>query len=435
MVVRALALGLMAKPMLVTLPFVLLLLDWWPLDRLRRSGRIVREHATGKPPCSPFAKGGAGVLRTRLREVHTPVAEKAPLLLLSLCSSAVTYIVQARWGAVRGPDEHAVASRLANAVVSAAAYLRKAVVPDDLAIYYPFVERLPPWQPLVSGLLLALATALVFAWRRRRPYLTLGWLWYVGTLVPVIGLVQVGSQSMADRYTYVPLTGILIVAAWGAPELAARRGWGRGWLAAAAVASIAGCLVLTMRQVGYWRDDVTLYEHALRVTRDNWKAHLNLGHALQRLGRTADARAHYEEAARIRPDYAQTHARLGMQANGAREAYDRGAGLARQGRTADAVAAFRESLRLAPDNGRTHNDLGAELLKLGEAPEAVGHFEAAARINPGDVQPLFNLAIALQRLGRDAEAIEALSRAVRVAPDSADARLRLARALDKVPME
>ena len=409
-------LGLLAKPMLVTLPFVMLLLDFWPLGRLRRTGAHVLGRATGSPP------GSRGTSTGRL------VAEKAPLLLLSLVSSVITYRVQDHWGAVRGLDQHAFASRLANALVAAAEYPRKAFLPFDLAVFYPFAERLPAWRPLIAGLGLALATAVVVAWRRRHPYLTLGWFWYAGTLVPVIGIVQVGSQAMADRYTYVPLTGILIMLAWGVPALAARRGWARVVPPVLAAASIAGCLVLTTRQVGYWRDDVALFEHALRVTGDNWKARLNLGHALQRLGRFSEAQAHYAVARSLKPDYAEAHARLGLQPRGAQEAYDLGASLARQGRSADAAAAFRASLQLAPDNGRTHNDLGAELLKLGRAQEAVAHFDDAVRLNPLDLPPLFNQAIALQQLGRDAEAVEALARAVRIAPESAEARLRLARA-------
>jgi len=279
------ALGLMAKPMLVTLPFTLLLLDWWPLGRLGRTG------------------------------AWPLVREKIPFVALAAASSAVTLIVQERGGAVSAVSSEPFALRLENAVVSLVAYLRDMLWPAGLTVIYPFPESVPAWQ--AAGACLVLGGISLAAWRlaRSHPYVPVGWLWYLGTLLPVAGLVRVGLQARADRYTYVPLIGIFIAVVWGGAELAARAGARfprRPALPAAAPALLAAASILALaaaarHQVGYWKDNVTLWTRATVLTLrvDEFEAHMSLGAALAAQGRSGEALRHFAEAVRLRPDSAE----------------------------------------------------------------------------------------------------------------------------------
>ena len=413
-VLLAFSLGLLAKPMIVTLPFLLLLLDFWPLGRLR---------PTRAPLAPPFGTGGripaAGIL-----------LEKTPLILLAVVSSTITYVTQSRWGAVRDADRYSFLSRLGNAAVAYAEYLRKALWPSDLAIYYPYVTNMPAGRISAAVALLLLISLAVIAWRRRYPYAAVGWLWYLGTLVPVIGLVQVGSQSMADRYTYVPLIGIFLLISWGAADVIGGRKLPRALVFAAAPLSIAACLLTTRVQVGYWDSDISLYEHAIRVTRDNWKAHFNLGHALQQAGRFDGAREQYAEAMRIRPDYARTHAGIGAppqesggQLSGAAGTsafshYQSGRTLMAQGKIAAAIAEYTAALREQPRSSTAHNGLGDALLRLGNAEEALAHFQEAQLLDPSNPMILYNLGVVLSTLDRSDEAVASFSRSLQLKPDN-----------------
>jgi hypothetical protein len=256
------ALGLMAKPMLVTLPFVLLLLDYWPLGRLQRS-----------------------TSNAQLPMIRRLIYEKLPFFALALASSLVTFVVQRKGGAVSSLTTLSVGARIANAAVSYARYLGKTFWPDNLSVLYPHPGHWLVWQVAGAGLLLAGGTAGALALRRRRPYLPVGWLWYVGTLVPVIGLVQVGIQSMADRYMYVPAIGVFIMLAWGLWDLTA--GW-RGQrvaLATGGAVALACCGAVTRSQVGYWTNSETLFRRAVQVTKKNYLAYNNLGYYLSGQGR------------------------------------------------------------------------------------------------------------------------------------------------------
>jgi tetratricopeptide (TPR) repeat protein len=386
----ALALGLMAKPMLVTLPFVLLLLDDWPLGRLRSpEGRI-------EP--------------ARLRRL---AVEKLPLLALVVASSVITLIVQRAGGAMRTLDHVPLDERLGNALVAYVRYIGKAFFPSGLAVFYPHPESaLPLWQPLAAAAFLVGVSVFAFLGWRRRPYLFMGWFWFVGTLVPVIGLVQVGNQAIADRYTYLPLIGLSIAVTWGAVEAAGRA------LPRPAL-RFAGALVLAVLggtawlQVRHWRDDITLFSHAIAVTSDNMVAHTTLGYALIEDGRADEAAAHLEEAIRIAPRYAEAHGLLG----GARYA---------QGRLEEAVESYQRAVALDHEMPRTWIGLGTAQLGVGRVEEAAEAFRTAARQRPDLVPAHTNLGLALERLGRSEEAEASYRRALALDPGRDDARAQLA---------
>lgn len=276
------ALGLMAKPAVVTLPFLLLLLDWWPLGRLAGRG-----DAPASLLCSPIARA------TR---------EKIPLFLLAAATSVVTYRAQKAVGTMAYFQDLSLQARIANALVSYVAYLRQTVWPRDLAVFYPHpVVSLPAWQPLAAAIFLAAVLLLAFAARRRRPWLAVGWLWYLGTLLPMIGLVQVGLQARADRYTYLPLAGIFVMLVWGAAEWSGRRL--RSVATVFALLMLAVLSILCRRQVAIWRDTLTLFTHAAAVTERNWMAENNIGAAWGQRGDNMRAMEHFQRALAYRPDY------------------------------------------------------------------------------------------------------------------------------------
>ena len=348
LVVLSFALGLMCKPMLVTLPFVLLLLDWWPLGRM----------ATSDSPHFPSGRLSVPVV-SRL------VWEKVPLLGMSAMSCAITYLAQAKGGAVPQFEHLPFGSRISNAFVSYVVYLGKTVWPSSLAVFYPHPEfvrlGIPIWQVTGAVVLLGGLTFLAMWQWKHRPYLAVGWLWYLGTLVPVIGLVQVGGQTLADRYTYVPLIGVFIAIAWGVPE--ALGGWR---FRRQVLAGIGGGLVLAMgisawNQAGYWRDSITLFTRSLKVTEKNWLVWNSLGVAYDELGQPKQAIACYRESLQISPGYAQAWYNLGL-------AYEN------SGQPQQAIAAYRETVRIKPDYPEVWNNLGVSYAKLGDHRQAIDSF-------------------------------------------------------------
>jgi tetratricopeptide (TPR) repeat protein len=375
-----LALGLMAKPMLVTLPFVLLLLDAWPLGRLGKTA------------------------------VSRLVLEKAPLFVLVAISSVITFVVQRAEGAVQPLQTYSFATRAANALVSYAAYIGKAFWPARLSPYYPHPgESLPPWQAVAALAALAATSVITLALARRDQrlrFLPVGWLWYLGTLVPVIGLVQVGQQAMADRYTYLPYIGLSIAVSFGFAEMAKRFSVPRPAFVAAGVGSLLALAVVASAQVRVWRDSVTLFEHALRVTEENALAHINLGVAYLNRGRLDEAGRELREAIRIHPGAAEAHAALA----GVRS---------EQGRNGDALELYRTALRLDPGASSTHRALGNLLLKLGDPNQALVHFREASALAPRDGDALADLAVALSREGRHEEAMAKFEEASRRSVDEA----------------
>jgi tetratricopeptide (TPR) repeat protein len=389
----ALALGLMSKPMLVTLPFVLLLLDVWPLGRLALPGR-----------------GGAG--RGRARPLRALLLEKWPLFALAAASALVTFIVQRRIGAVVPVEAMLPSQRLTNALISYWRYIGRTLWPDDLAVYYQLGPAVN-WAGALAGALgLVLATAACVALARRRPYLGVGWLWYLGTLVPVIGLVQVGSQSHADRYTYLPVIGLTIALVWLVGELVSRSRAGRTAAAAALALALAALLVATARQVAVWKDTRTLFTHTLAVTGPNPVAYQCLGCAFLEERKPEPAIAALNKALRLSPGYQDAHQNLGH-------------ALVMAGRHAEAVPHFRTALGVK-DKAVIRHALGEALEALGRPDEAMREYEAAVALEPDRFHSLVLLAKGLASRGRLPEAEARLRRALELNPVEVEPRRMMA---------
>ncbi|HWX23235.1 MAG TPA: tetratricopeptide repeat protein [Candidatus Binatia bacterium] len=371
------ALGLMAKPMLVTLPFVLLLLDYWPLGRLQ--------------------------LSTSNFQLST-LLDKAPFFLLAAGSSAVTYLVQKQAGAMSMIAHLPFSARLENALVAYCRYLGKCFWPVNLSIIYAHPGYWPVGTVVLSVLVLTAISILVLARRRESPYLLVGWLWFLGTLVPAIGLVQVGHQSMADRYTYVPLVGIFIMVTWTGLADAWRRPFSFRVSSCVFVVVLAVCALLTIRQARYWQSSETLFRHAVEVEPSNYLAHGNLGNALQRQGLLSEALAEYRAVLRLKPDDVNTLNGLGSL-------------LMNLGSVDQAIALFQQALRQMPEFAEAHNNLAFALQKQGRLDEAAHEYEAALRTNPDDYRIRLNLAALLLKQGKVEPTIAQLRAALRSRPD------------------
>jgi len=398
----SLGLGLMAKPMLVTLPFVLLLLDYWPLRRF--PARLARDQGArtndGGPPVAP-----PGPTAWRL------LAEKLPLLVLAAASSIITFLVQQRGGAVMPEEYQPFNVRLANATIAYVRYLAKLIYPRGLAALYPYPRAWPPWQVLASLLLLLALTVVLLYLAPRRRYLPVGWLWFLGTLVPVLGLVQVGYQPIADRYTYLPSIGLLIIVAWGLADLLARWRYRQIVLALSGTAVLALLLIATRVQVTYWQDTLTLYEHALAVTRDNYIMQTNCGYVLLTKGRFAEAAQHFAEALRINPQHSLARGNLGVVR-------------LKQGRLPEAIACFTLLLE-DPDSAvrsRAHTNLAWAYTRLGQDDLARQHYAQALRLDPNNPSLLYHVGSLLKKRGQIDQAIDQWHRVLRLAPDHPGAR-------------
>jgi Flp pilus assembly protein TadD len=427
LVMLALGLGLLAKPMLVTLPCVLLLLDYWPLRRWRLGPAPANDSPSLFPP--PSVSFGHLVI------------EKLPLFALVLASCVVTFLAQQRSNAVAPFEAFPLTARIGNALLAYVAYLGKMLWPMHLAIYYPHPgPTVSGVEVLGAGLLLVAVTVLVLGPGRRWPYLAVGWLWYLGTLVPVIGLVQVGGQAMADRYTYVPLIGLFLLLTWGTADLAAARRLPHPYPIAAAAVLLCACVVLTWLQVGYWQSTLTLWEHAVRVTEKNVLAHINLGVCYYERGMISDARREYEKAIAVAPEIVEPHinlgnlfAEVGLPDRAVAEyhkAIDLGPGLAsphfalgnllaQTGRWEEAKAEYQKAIDLDPNNPGPHNNLGKLLWDLGRLEEAEAQYRKAIDLGPEDPGPHINLGIALALLNRYDEAIAEYRRAIALDPGQA----------------
>ncbi len=387
------ALGLMAKPMLVTLPFALLLLDYWPLGRTRWA-KPATGHSVAKP---------TGYL----------LQEKVPFLILTAASCVVTVWAQQR--SITVLERLPVSSRLGNAAVSYVRYIGKTLWPTDLAVFYPY-ERWPASTVLLAAVVLAGVTALVIARARRQPHLLTGWLWYLGTLVPVIGLVQVGLQSIADRYTYLPSIGLFVMLAWSVPERVTATRKQTVMVASAAAIVLIACAVASRLQLRHWRNSLTLFRHALAVTRNNYVALSNLGAAMLEQGKLPEVIQHSERALQIKPDAAEAHNNLGS-------------ALFQSGNVQEAIAHLQRALQLKPDVALTHYNLGLALKQTGRLAEAVEHYRQALRLDPDYADAYNNLGVALAAQGKRQEATQCWEKTLRIDPQHADAQYNLGLAL------
>lgn len=426
-------LGLMAKPMLVTLPLVLVLLDYWPLGRWGR-----REPITG----SFFGR---------------PLVEKIPMFAAVAIIAAMTWITQAQGGAVKPLTEVSLGVRLANTLIAYAWYPVKMLWPARLAAIYPYPHAPSLWAAGGSGLCLAAVTALVIRWRRRVPFAAVGWLWYLVTLAPVSGLVVIGPHAVADRYSYIPLIGLFVLLAWAANGLAGRwRRRGRsGATGALALGLVLWLLVLAglaHRQVGFWRDGVTLFTRALAVTPDAYLAHNNLGYALADAGRSAEAMTHFHRALELNPDGAEAHNGVGnlrlaagdpsaaladfqqamaLDPSFAEPLNGAGNALLALGRTASAASLYRRAIALDSEFVQALNNLGQALVAQGDADSAAKAYGRALAIDPHFLPAKVNLASALVLLGRWEEAQERFRQVLASHPGSAPAAYSFALALEK----
>ena len=392
-----LALGLLAKPMLVTWPLVMLLLDYWPLGRVN-----------GQPARRSLGGGGWPVVRGL-------VVEKIPLFALAAASAVMTLIAQSREGAVRTLGHEAITLRLSNALVSYAKYLLLTFWPNDLAVYYPFAG-IPAWQIIGVVSLLIGITVFCVSQRRIRPYLLVGWLWFLGTLVPVIGIVQVGGQIMADRYFYVPSIGLLMALVFGLADIA--KSWRVGPLlsAGAAAAVLLILATLTNAQIQRWHDSFTLFEHTLAVTPPNLRIEHNLGVALGVIDRYDEAAAHFEKALQIDPNFYD-----GLVVMGVTRAH--------QGRLPEAMEYFRTAIRSQPDMPKARVQLAHALWNENGDEAALEEMRRASQLAPKDADIRADFGLALAMVGRIPEAIEQLHEALRLNPNSAEAHNNLGLAL------
>jgi tetratricopeptide (TPR) repeat protein len=392
LVILCFVLGLMAKPMVVTLPFVLLLLDYWPLGRLP-VGRLQGASLTATDPLMTS--------RNVVSQARHLFWEKIPFFIVAAVSSVITYVAQDSHNAVKTLTKFPLEYRLANGLVSYTNYLAKMVWPKDLAVFYPHPgQSLPIWQAVLAGLILLVISITVIRLGRRHPYLPVGWLWYVGTLVPVIGLVQVGEQAMADRYTYVPLIGLFVVIAWGVPDLVSGWAYGRTALAITAAVILSVLMVSTWKQLHHWQSSTALFEHTLAVTESNSVAHFGLGNALLEEGKTAEAIHHYSEVLRLDPGYVGARINLGI-------------ALLDQGRPADAMNHLFEVLKIYPHDGRVHLNLGVALARQGRTAEAMDHYFNASLQDPVNASlAYYNIACEYAKQNKTEKALTWLEKAI-----------------------
>jgi protein O-mannosyl-transferase len=403
------ALGLMSKPMLVTLPVVLLLLDFWPLKR----AELIRKDDPGAS-----SRGNIGASGVTWSEMLPLILEKAPLFLLAAAASMLTISAQKGSGAMSPLNLIPLHSRLENASISYIAYLGKAIWPFHLAVFYPYPKMFSPVLVVGSLVLLVLLTWISFIFIRRFPFLFGGWLWFLVTLVPVIGIVQVGSQAMADRYMYIPLIGIFIIVAWGLTEFLDQWRSGRYILTGIFSVIIPILIFVAWLQIGYWKNNVTLFSHAIEVTKDNYLAHNSLGAALFDMGDIDAAIYQYNEALKIEPKYMHAQNNLG-------------AALANQGKYKEAINHYRESLLINPGYAEAHYNLGIALTSVGKSDEAIKEYKKAIQKDPQYASAYNNLGLALADNGNVNEAVINYKIALQTKPNFVKARLNLVSLLAK----
>jgi len=389
------ALGLLTKPMLVTLPVLLLLLDYWPLGRFD-SHQTIKATSGQKRQSSPA--------HDKRRILYRAIIEKVPFFALSAISSVITFLAQRSGGAVISINALPLGYRIANAFLSYVRYIGKMFWPRNLAIFYPFdVDRFAFWQAVMCVLLLLVISIFVIRFRRKQRCLPVGWFWFVVTLIPVVGLVQSGAQAYADRYSYIPYIGLFIVIAWGLPELLSKWPQRKITLGLSMVIVLIPLGICAHRQVSYWNNNFTLFSHAIEVTQNNYLAHNNLGVAYGKLSRWQDEVEAYKQTIRIKPDYAKAHNNLG-------------AVYYSVGRYQDAVEAYKQAIRVKPDYAEAHHNLGVTYYKLGRYQDAIESLKQVIRIKPDYAEAYSNLGLVMQAQGNYDEAIKNFSRVAQLQP-------------------
>jgi protein O-mannosyl-transferase len=400
-------LGLLSKPMLVTLPLVMLLLDFWPFARYRNQEQGPYRHPE-QQPCQGREEASLPLRST----VQSLITEKIPFFFCALLSGVVTIYAQHMGGATKSLEVVPLIPRFENALLAYVKYLIKTLWPQDLAVLYPITTSFSLVQ--VSGALCALLliTALAVRARHRQPYLAFGWFWYLVTLAPVIGVLQVGNQSMADRYSHLPLVGVFVMIAWGIPALAKNLPGRTGILTLLASAVVVACACLTWHQLGYWRDSNTLFRHTLEVTNGNYIIHDNLGSVLAKSGDPEGAIRQFSTALRMRPDFAHAHYNLGVV-------------LAVQGNLEGGIREFRRTLEINPYDKNAHNNLGVALSNQGDQQAAMNEYRSALRLDHDYGDAHFNLGIVLLQKGELDAAMGEFREVLRLAPGNALAKRKL----------
>jgi protein O-mannosyl-transferase len=419
------ALGLMAKPMLVTLPFVLLLLDYWPLQRFQQipSDQKIRtaadERVSGDKQKGNSKKKDTAVGEEVLAEtpaesryrwalIRSLLWEKIPLFALTVLSSIVTYFVQQHGGSVASFEKVPLSDRFSNTFISYIAYIGQAIWPNNLAVLYPYPLLFPTWQVIGAALLLTAITITVIGKTKRAPYLAMGWLWYVGTLVPVIGIVQVGLQARADRYTYIPLIGLFIMATWGISEFSKNWRYRREALIASSTVVLLFLCIVTWTQVWYWKNSITLFEHALNVTENNYIAYYNRGIAYSELRNYRQAIGDYDKVIEIKPKYTEAYS-------------NRGNAYLHLGNDRQAIGDFDKAIEINPKHERAYNNRGTAYSNLGNDTQAIRDYDKAVEINPKYEKAYNNRGKSYSLLGNYRQAIGDYDKAIEINPKYAKA--------------
>jgi len=393
------ALGLMVKPMLVTLPFVFLLLDFWPLKRLKLGQR--QEFGLELPQTRATEK--------QRTDVSKLFIEKIPFFALSLVSVWLSISSTQHINNMVAADTVPMTLRISNALVSYVSYIGKMIWPFELAVYYPYPESIPLWRVAGAGVLLTAATGLFVFLINRRSYLAVGWFWYLGTLVPVIGIVQGGLwPAMADRWAYIPLIGLFVIIAWGASDIAARWRHGKTLLTFVAVSAICCFILITRTQLWHWENSITLFQHTLAVTQKNTVAHNNLGNALLENGNVKTAIKHFTAVLALKPKDAKAHNNLGN-------------ALVEMERVDEAIVHYLESIELAPYVARTHNNLAVALYKQERVAESIRHLQKALGLKPDYADAYNNLGAAYRKIGQGENAARCYLKAIQLRSDFAEA--------------
>ncbi len=399
-VISLFALGLMAKPMLVTLPFVLLLMDYWPLGRIEL-GQIIPDKNS----------------KTKKKSFSFLILEKLPLFVLTFFSCIITYIAQNKYNAVVSFENISFTSRILNAFNSYTGYLEKIFYFQELGIFYPYPANFEWLEVIGSVLLLLSITTLVIIRIKKQPYLAVGWFWFIGTLIPVIGIIQVGSQSMADRYTYIPLVGIFICTLWLVTESLQNIKYGKTVSILAIIFYIPIIMYSTYNQVGVWKNTLSLFEHALAFNWKNYRAYNMAAYAMFKSGEYQKSLYYYSMALKINPKYEPAYTNAGN-------------ALQNMGKLDDAINCYIKAIQINSKSAEAQYNLGIALILKNRFPEAINHFNESLKINPGDADVHNNLGIALIKMGKIKEGLEHFQRSLHLKPESLEFQKNVSVALN-----